>query len=98
MQDHEHQAAAAKIIDAVRHNKGGAYDEWVSSGAALNSKAAQAAFIQKHAGLASAPSDADMNAIHAHVDAALQSDVAAIQAKNPGAHAVGEFCYTEEKL
>ncbi len=96
MQDHEHQAAAAKIVAAVKNNRNGAYDEWVSSGSDLKSKDAQAAFIQKHAGLAATPSAGDMNAIYGHVKDSLQSDVSAIAAKNPGANTVGSFCLAEE--
>ncbi|MDE2481006.1 MAG: hypothetical protein KGN02_02305 [bacterium] len=96
MTSEEHKAAAEKLTAAVKNNTNGAYDEWVASGQALNDPAARAAFVQKHAGLAAAPSAADMQAIHQHVNSSLQADVAQVQAKNQ-AHVVGLLCLAEDE-
>ena len=96
MTSDEHKSAAQALTAAIKSNTNGAYDEWVGSGGKLRDAAARAAFVQKHAGLSSTPSSADMQAIQAHVNSTLQNDVAAIKAKNPGEHVVGGMCLAED--
>jgi hypothetical protein len=90
----EHQSAAEKLVNAVKNNTNGAYDEWTSSGDALKSADARAAFVQKHAALPEKPTQEDLDAIQQHVDTSLRADVAEIQQQRRGSPAVGLVCLT----
>lgn len=96
MTSDEHKAAAEKLVNAVKNNTNGAYDEWTSSGDKLKSADARADFVQRHAGLSQTPTSADMAAINDHVNASLSGQVAEIQAKAQGAHVVGAMCLAED--
>jgi hypothetical protein len=90
----QHQSAAEKLVNAVKNNVNGAYDEWTSSGDAFKSADARAAFVQKHAGLSETPTQDDLDAIQQHVDTSLRADVAQIQQQHRGSPVVGLVCLT----
>jgi hypothetical protein len=96
MTDAEHKAAAEKLVNAVKNNTNGAYDEWTSGGANLENQSERAAFVQKHAGLSETPSKEDLAAIAHHVNTSLQSDVADLQTRSAGTQAVGLICLNDD--
>jgi hypothetical protein len=94
MNDHERKEAAAKLIEAVKHNTNGAYDNWTKVNKDATHEYAQ--WVQKSIGLAHPPTAEDMEAMHEHSRAALKDDIADMRAARPEGPVCAGACIAED--
>lgn len=94
MNEHEHKAAAAKLIEAIKNNTNGAYDKWAA--VEDGDMDGYARWVQESIGLPETPSHDDLQAMHEHSRAHLQDKVADMRAAHPEGPVCGLACVADE--
>lgn len=95
MNDEERRKAAKDLVQAIKDNKNGAYDKWVSH-TGLGDRESRAKFVKDTLELQHEPSGDDLKAMQNHMQQELAPHIKEIQEKHKGAHVVGQVCLAEE--